>query len=131
MAKIIIIDDDALIRRMVSRVLNDAGHEVLEAKNGDAGLSEIRAQAPDLVITDLLMPDKEGIEMIRELRGAAHPVPILVISGSGPADMQALFLDMALKLGASASLGKPFRAAELLAAVDGLLPPASPATRRT
>jgi len=123
MAKIIIIDDDAQMRRMVGRILTGAGHDVREAENGCDGLAAIRAQKPDLVITDVLMPEKDGIETIRELRTADGKIPILVFSGGGQISNKAMFLDMAKEFGASASLEKPFRAAELLETVARLLSP--------
>ena len=121
MAKIIIIDDDALIRRMVNRVLTGSGYQVLEAENGCDGMAVIHEQKPDLIITDLMMPEKEGIETVRELQMDSCKVPILVISGSD-LDNRAMYLNMAKKFGADATLKKPFRPAELLEAVAKLLP---------
>jgi two-component system, chemotaxis family, chemotaxis protein CheY len=121
MTKIIIIDDDALIRRMVSRVLTGSGYQVLEAENGRAGLAVIHEQKPDLIITDLMMPEQEGIETVRKLQTDSCKVPILVISGSD-LDNRAMFLDMAKRFGADATLKKPFRPSELLEAVAQLLP---------
>ena len=116
MTKILVIDDDAQMRRLVVRILKGAGHEVLEAENGQEGLSLFRIHRPALVITDILMPYKDGLEVIRELRGNAQRVAIIAISGDGP-----LFLDIAKKWGADVALAKPFSPLELVEAVDKLL----------
>lgn len=121
MTKIIIIDDDALIRRVVGRVLTGAGYQVLEATNGRDGMAVIHEQKPDLIITDLMMPEKEGLETVRELQTDSCKAPILVISGSD-LDNRAMYLDMAKRFGADATLKKPFRPSELLEAVAHLLP---------
>jgi CheY-like chemotaxis protein len=110
-----------MIRQMLGRI----GHDVAEAADGDEGLQQVRAAIPDLIITDILMPNKEGIETVRELRRDAPQVPILVISGDPGS---ALYMEMAKLLGAHASLAKPFRYAELLRAVADLLP-GQPAAR--
>ena len=124
MAKILVIDDEQPVRRAICQMLTRGGHAALEAGDGADGLKLARAEQPDLVITDILMPNKEGIETIRELRRDAPGLPILVISGTGGSG---LYLQMAQLLGAHAALAKPFRSAELLAAVAGLLNPAGPA----
>jgi CheY-like chemotaxis protein len=117
-ARILLIDDEPSVRRTIHQMLERAGHDVVEAGDGIEGLRLSRSARPELVITDLLMPGKEGIETIRDLRRETPALPILVISGNAEA---ALYLEIATLLGARASLAKPFRSAELLAAVDGLL----------
>jgi CheY-like chemotaxis protein len=120
MADILIIDDDAQIRRAVIRILAGAGHVVHEAADGRKGLELFRAEHPQLVITDILMPTQDGIETILELRREAPSVSIIAISGDGdPKKMS--YLDFASKLGADGILSKPFRAAELIQAVATLL----------
>ena len=104
-------------------MLARAGHDVVEAADGMEGLAAVRARRPDLVVTDILMPNKEGIETIRELRREAPELPILVISGDPGS---ALYLEIATMLGARAALNKPFRHADLLLAVEGLLRPPAP-----
>jgi CheY-like chemotaxis protein len=118
MARVLVIDDDAAMRRMMARVLSGAGHQVREAADGDEGLAAFAAEGADLVVCDLVMPDREGIETIRELRRAAPQLPILAVSGGG---FPSVYLQSAVRLGASAALVKPFRAAELLDAVARLL----------
>jgi CheY-like chemotaxis protein len=118
MAKILVIDDEPPVRRLIQLMLGRDGHEVAEAADGAEGLALIGQDPPDIVITDILMPNKEGIETIREMRRLAPGLPILVISGNPES---ALYLEMAKLLGAHAALAKPFRSAELLAAVADLL----------
>jgi DNA-binding response OmpR family regulator len=120
MANILLIDDDAGVRRFVSAVLQRAGHSIIEAADGTKGLRALRGAAVDLVITDLIMPDKEGFETIHELRQAGSKVRILAISGGFPGNPLNI-LDMARRIGADEALGKPFTPPELMAAVDRLL----------
>jgi CheY-like chemotaxis protein len=117
MAKILVIDDDPQMRRLLSRLLSGEGHAVHEAPNGRDGIELFRRVHPVLVITDLVMPEQEGIETIRELRREAPTIPILAISGDGPS----VYLRAATELGASAALEKPFGADELLSVVAKLL----------
>jgi DNA-binding response OmpR family regulator len=116
MAEILIIDDDPHIRRLMSRILRGAGHTVREATDGRSGLELFRERLPALVITDIVMPDQEGIETILELRRDAPSLPILAISGG-----EGGYLRLAIGLGATEALAKPFGADELLAAVVKLL----------
>ncbi|MGH7033572.1 MAG: response regulator [Stellaceae bacterium] len=125
MATILVIDDDAAVRRVLVRSLAGAGHEIVEAEDGSSGLARFRECAPTLVITDIVMPQTEGIETIREIRRAAPQVKILAISGSSIAG-SAHYLDMARKLGADVTLVKPIRPAELRDAVAALIGGASP-----
>src|SRR5882757_6344710 len=119
MATILVIDDDAGMRRTLIRMLSGE-HKMLEAKDGSVGLAQFAAHSPDLVITDIVMPIKEGIETILELRRLSPKVRILAISGGGEI-RKADYLDMAGKLGADATLSKPVMAAELREAVKRLL----------
>jgi DNA-binding response OmpR family regulator len=120
MAHILLIDDDAGVRRFVGAVLRRAGHDVTEAADGLKGLRALAGAAVDLVITDLIMPDKEGLETIHELRQSGNRVRILAISGGFPGNSLNI-LDMAKRIGADGALGKPFTPDELLAAVERLL----------
>src|SRR6185437_2539251 len=99
MTKILIIDDDPAMRRLVTRTLTKAGHEVMEAAEGREGADLFRAHNPDLVVTDILMPTQEGIETILELRREAPTTPIVAISGGGQG-RAITYLDFASKLGA-------------------------------
>ena len=120
MGKILVIDDEDQIRAMLRQALESSGHEVLEAINGKEGVRIYQEQPADLVITDILMPEKEGIETIMVLKQAHPGMPILAISGGGRSGAMD-FLDMARALGADEALQKPFRRAELLEAVNRLI----------
>jgi DNA-binding response OmpR family regulator len=122
MADILIIDDDRQIRRLISRILRGAGHSVREASDGRCGLDLFTQAVPALVVTDLVMPDKEGIETIREIHDKNASIPILAISGASTS----IFLRAATAMGATAALEKPFGAGELLAVVTELLNAAIP-----
>ena len=113
MAKILIIDDDPQIRRLVVEILANAGHEIFDVKDGEEGLRLVQTQRPALVITDILMPEIDGLEVIRELRRDTPRIPAIAISGG-----DAIYLRMAKRLGATTTLVKPFRPMELLKAVD-------------
>jgi len=120
MAKILVIDDDARQRRLIVYILTKAGHQVFEADDGREGLQLFHQQRPALVITDILMPNKEGIETIAELRGEAPEVAIIAMSGGGAiGDMS--YLDVARTLGANDVITKPFSAPDLVEAVNRLL----------
>lgn len=120
MGKILIIDDDANMRRTIGRILETVGYEVLEAANGRIGLDLLRAHEPRLVITDLLMPAKDGLETIREIRQSGLAVKIMATSG-GWRTAQLDFLGVAAEFGADCVLPKPFRSKDLLDAVGKLL----------
>jgi CheY-like chemotaxis protein len=107
---------------MVRRMLEAGGHEVLDASNASSGFELFVGQSPDLVITDILMPGTDGIELITMLRAERPDVPIVAISGGGkcPPD---LYLTSSQYLGATRTLPKPFRRSELLSVVDQILAP--------
>ena len=116
MTKIIVIDDDLHMRRMIVRILTDVGHEVMGAENGRDGLNLFHSHRPNLVITDILMPERDGLETIGEMRRTATGVAIIAISGGDP-----IYLDIAKKWGADVTLAKPFRTRDLVETVSKLL----------
>ena len=116
MAEILIIDDSAQMRRILSSILQAAGHSTRAAADGAEGVKLFDEKRPALVITDIVMPEQEGIETIRILRKKSPKMPILAISGS-----RSVYLSAATKLGATASLEKPFEADDLLLLVEQLL----------
>jgi DNA-binding response OmpR family regulator len=119
MANVLVIDDEPLVRKAMRVTLERAGHTVVEAADGAAGIRECQRCQFAVVICDILMPGKEGIETIRELR-AAHPaLKILAVSGGGRLSNIG-FLEIATELGASDSLSKPFDPGDLLAKVNAL-----------
>jgi CheY-like chemotaxis protein len=113
MATILVIDDDPALRRMIERVLRRGGHEVELAENGIAGLHAFRRRKPDLVITDILMPVKEGLDTIRLLRDWAPELKIVAISGGSPRGGKDP-VAAALEFGATSFVAKPFEPAALL-----------------
>jgi DNA-binding response OmpR family regulator len=118
MTKILVIDDDSRIRLMVSHVLGCVGHVVVAAKDGGEGVRLFREERPALVITEMLMPNGEGLDTIRRIRDQAALVPIIAMSGAWPTRM---VLDVTRKVGADAAIEKPFSDAQLVAAVYNLL----------
>jgi DNA-binding NtrC family response regulator len=121
MASVLLIDDDAEVRTSVQRVLEAAGHTVRAVADGSYGIHSFRQRRPDLVITDIIMPDKEGIATIRELQKIDSSIPIIAISGGGPLQSQLDYLKLARQFGAVATLWKPFRAATLRELVNDVL----------
>jgi DNA-binding response OmpR family regulator len=120
MAAILIIDDEEDIRQILAALLQRMGHQVREAGNGAEGLKLYRESPTDLVITDLVMPEKEGLSTIMELRRLQPAVRIIAMSG-GLAHDPKLYLNMAQKLGADHVLRKPFQIEDLQAAVAATL----------
>ena len=119
--RILIIDDDELVRDTLRRALEGADFEVVEAANGDEGIRSYEAEPIDVVVTDLVMPEKEGIETIIELRRRDPEVKIVAISGASRIAGYE-YLNVATKFGADRVLPKPFRPKALLEAVRDLLP---------
>lgn len=120
MKRILVIDDDEQLRALLSQILERAGFEITEASNGAEGLKSFRATPADLVITDLIMPGKEGVETIIELRREFPQIPLIAISGGGrkgPND----YLNIAKQLGARQTVCKPFSRDEILLAVREVL----------
>lgn len=117
---ILLVDDDDGVRKVMHRTLVNAGYEVDDAANGDLAVQAYRQRASDLVIIDIVMPDKEGLETVRDLRALAPGVKIIAISGGG-FGRAADYLEMAVMFGAASVLSKPFTAEELLDAVSAVL----------
>ncbi len=122
MARILIIDDEDLIRVTLTQTLQNDGHAVTEASDGQKGISAFRELPADVVITDILMPNKEGIETIIELRRINPNVKIIAMSGGGRT-RTSNFLDVARSLGATAVLKKPFEMQVLRDTVNTCLEP--------
>jgi DNA-binding response OmpR family regulator len=120
MALILVVEDEQMLRTTLRAILQRAGHEVVEADDGAKAMEIFLVNRPDLVITDIIMPNREGVETIREMRTAAPDLPIIAMSGGGSRGGE-LFLSLAARLGATQTLAKPIRQAELLAAVDACL----------
>lgn len=122
MKRVLVIDDDWQMREMMHQALARAGYDVAEAPNGKVGMNIHRENPVDLVITDLIMPEKEGIETIRELRRDYPGLKIIAISGGGRAGADG-YLSVAKTIGADYTLSKPFDLKKILDAVEELLGP--------
>jgi CheY-like chemotaxis protein len=120
MASILIIDDDLEILQVYSEILEREGYDVLAASDGREGMRLCRNRHVDLVITDIIMPEKEGLETIIELRRDLPHVKIIAMSGGGQIGA-GQYLPLAEKLGAQHTLDKPFTAVELLEAISEVL----------
>lgn len=111
--KVLIIDDDVALLRLMSMAFQRAGFTTVAADNGRAGIRMAGAHRPDLVVTDIVMPDIEGIGAIRAIKGAKRPPKVIAISGAGRG-RGTDYLTWAKHLGADEVLAKPFRMSELL-----------------
>jgi YesN/AraC family two-component response regulator len=120
MAKILIIDDDPSILTMLKRMLEKAGHEVDIASNGKEGLEKIESCPPDLLVTDIVMPEKEGLELIVFLRKKNPGLKIVAISGGGRFHYEG-YLTSAKMLGADLTFQKPLVHKEFIQAISDLL----------
>ena len=120
MSKVLVIEDDAQVRDVIGRMLVSGGHQVVELADGRGVVDECERFEPDVVVTDMLMPDTDGIEAIMALRRRFRDLPIVAISGGGSAS-SGHYLEMARNFGATGVLAKPFSSADLLTAVADVL----------
>ena len=119
-ATILLIDDDEQYRKMLAQRLEGAGYTVFQAQNGSHGLELFRQQAVDVVITDLIMPEREGLETITVMRREVPDVKIIAISGGGRI-VNTDTLPVALRFGARYAFAKPFEWSEMKSAIESLL----------
>ena len=122
MARILLVDDEEIVLHLFVSILELDHHEVTTAHDGNGALAALAHGVFDLVITDLVMPDKEGIETIVEMRKTRPELPIIAMSGGGRGSA-ADYLELAANLGARKTLTKPFAAQALLDAVQEVLRP--------
>ena len=120
MAQILVVDDELDIRIMLKKMLERDKHNVSLADDGSSALKFLTEKQPDIMITDLIMPDKEGIETIMEVRKKYPAIKIIAISGGGRMGPTS-YLHLAKGIGANHTLTKPFSQTELLSAVEDLL----------
>ncbi len=125
MARILVIEDDPMSRRAVSATLTHLGHRVSEACNGKEGMALLPAAHADLIITDIVIPETGGFEVLREIQQHCPLAKVIVTFGGACGD-NTDYLELAKYLGASSTLEKPFLIQELLAAVNKLLPATQP-----
>ena len=128
MAHILVIEDDEPVRGTLKAMLESRGHVVTVAVNGDDGIWKFQLESFDLVTCDLFMPQKEGLETVREIRQLSATVPIISMTGSSGPEPDSRssgrdpdFLRMARAFGATKTITKPFRMADLLALVQECL----------
>src|SRR5688572_11120966 len=119
MRRVLIIEDDPSMNEFIGDILSQKGFTVSSAYNGFTGLDAIRASAPDVVILDIFMPEKDGLEMLVELRRFATALPVLVISGKQHL-LSGCSMSLAKQLGASDVLSKPFTPKALVERVIAL-----------
>ena len=120
MAKILIVDDDPQIRKMLPRIFEGQGHDVEVAENGARGLEVMSSKSIDLVVSDVLMPVKDGLEMIRDVKRSYPDMKIIAMSGGGSLHKNE-YLKFASVMGAQKTLSKPIVNTELIQMVDELL----------
>lgn len=117
MLKVLVIDDEAMVRKIVRKMLERSGHKVVEAENGKLGIELLTSDAFDLVITDIIMPEMEGIETLINVKRQRPDTQVIAMSGGGRTG-NVDFLQTAQKLGAAAILHKPFTMNSLSTAVE-------------
>jgi DNA-binding NtrC family response regulator len=128
LSRILVVDDDSEIRLMLRRLFERFGYEVVDASDGDIAIAMQRDTPADLVITDIIMPNKEGIETIMQMRVMSPGTKIIAMSGGGFIH-SGEYLDIANKCGALRTFDKPFNMNDLLGAVREILgEPAGPET---
>jgi two-component system, chemotaxis family, chemotaxis protein CheY len=120
MATVLVVDDEPGLRTVMRRVLEGKGYRVVEAADGNQALALFRRESPALVISDIIMPNRDGIEVIVAMKAENPAVKVLAISGGGRVHAMGL-LALAPRAGADATLDKPFRQSELLKLVAGLI----------
>jgi len=131
MGDILIIDDDRDVRQALRAAVEMAGHTVSTASNGLDGLKKLREHAFDVVVTDLVMPDMEGIETIQALKKQHPGVRIIAVSGGGQYADGTTYLSMARSLGADETMSKPLSVWDLNDRIAALLTPSAGADRES
>ena len=120
MSRVLVMDDEADARMLIEEILESAGYEVVLAADGLEGMRQYHSMPFDLALIDLFMPNREGLETIKELKQQSSDFPIIAISGDS---MALTLLSIAQRLGATEVLQKPFLPEELLEAIKHVLQP--------
>ena len=118
--KVLLIDDDPALLELMAQAFTQAGYVTLTANNGRKGLGLVDSYQPDLVVTDIVMPEMEGIGAILQIKRKPRPPKIIAISGAGPGGRRD-YLSWAKHLGADEVLAKPFRVSQILAISNRLI----------
>jgi DNA-binding response OmpR family regulator len=121
---VLVVEDDIMVRQAVTMLLEDEGFNIVTAIDGVDGLQKFHKIKPNVVLTDIIMPEKEGIALITELRRESPDVKIIAMSGGGRVGKMD-FVSIAIALGANVGLHKPFDDLQLIETIRGLLQPAS------
>ena len=121
MAHILVVDDDDSIRALLREILENEGHHVQEAKDGKQGVASYQQHPTDIIVTDILMPEKDGVELIMELQDSFPEVKIIAMSGGGRGLDAEFNLRIAQDFGALQQISKPFSHQQVLEAVAKLL----------
>ncbi len=121
MAKVLIVDDDEDLRATLALMVRSAGHEAIAPMVGSGLVPVIAAGNYDIVVTDVLMPELDGIEIIKLVRNAKRSCPVIAISGGSPRMPASVGLKLTEAFGANVVLYKPFERAELIAAIGECL----------
>ncbi len=121
MARILLIDDDDAFRNALRLTLIHHGHTVTEARDGKEGIKLFPSISADLVITDIVMPEKEGLEVLMELKKSSPSVKVIAISGGGHLSAEDC-LRIAQRMGAVKVLKKPFLSADIMSAINDIVP---------
>ncbi len=120
MSKILIIDDDVSIRKLLKAMFEKSNYEVVDAADGEEGIKQFKKYLPDLVITDLIMPGKEGLETIKDIKNINPNSKIIAMSGGGTVEPD-MYLKLAKSMGASHVFSKPINSSLLLSTIAEIL----------
>ncbi len=123
MANILLVEDSPEVSMTVREILDSAGHKVSEANNGTEALAQLKAGRFDLVVSDIWMPEMDGIALLKAIRGGGNAIPVVVISGGAPNAPLTYTAPLASTFGANEVIYKPFEKRELLDAVKRALTP--------
>jgi len=121
MAHILLVEDSPEVSLSVREILASAGHTVEETASGKEAINSLRKSRFDLIVSDIWMPEMDGIELLKEIRGAGNDIPVVVISGGAPNAPLTYTAPLAATFGANIVVYKPFEKAELLKAVEAVL----------
>ena len=121
MAHILLVEDSPEVSLSVREILASAGHTVEDAASGKEALKKLKASRFDAIVSDIWMPEMDGIALLKEIRGAGNEIAVVVISGGAPNAPLTYTAPLAATFGANAVVYKPFERAELLNAIDNVL----------
>jgi two-component system chemotaxis response regulator CheY len=117
MPRVLVVDDAQFLRVRLTRMLKEHGYDILEAENGDRAIAQYEANAPDAVLLDITMPEKDGLEVLREIRGKHPDARVVMLTALG---QQSIVLE-AIKAGARDFIVKPFEQERVLSALQKAL----------